>query len=548
MKRGTWLHFLVLGLLLIGLSLSACGPTPAPQVVKETVIVEVEATPKVIKETVVVEKEKTVEVVVTPTAPPEGPFHVVVGLDSEPNIFDPHHTTGRHSEGFMSNVFDGLTLHDEEGALVPGLATSWEALDDFTWEFKLREGVTFHNGEPFNAEVVKFTYDRVLDPDRNATIQPLLKNITEVEIVDDHTVHIHIAEPDLLLPARLAELYGSIMPPKYVQEKGDDYIALNPIGTGPFIFKEWVKDDHITLVANEDYWGGAPEVKEIEFRPIKDNGARVAALLAGEVDIINGIPIAQEPVVRNYPGVRSLAVPVPRIYYISLDVRKSPFDNKLVRQAMDYAIDRQAIVDSLFAGFGIPAQVFYPTASWGFDPDLKPYPYDPDKAKELLAEAGYPDGFDTEFDTFVGRLPAHDTIAQAVVAQLADVGVNCKMNAFEFGVFSERRVGDKHAPMFVYSLGDWALEPVWMFGWLTQGKAGHYWSSPEWEALLAETSKTYDAETRIPLYHEIQVMFSDESPVIPVAELQTVWGMRDGIEYQPKLDEVLKFSEIHKSK
>lgn len=471
-------------------------------------------------------------------------FHVVVGLDTEPNTFDPHLTTGRASESFMSNVFDGLTLHNQEGELVPGLATSWEPLDDLTWEFTLREGVTFHNGEPFNAEAVKFTLDRVLDPDRNATIQPLLQNITEVEIVDDYTVLIKIAEPDLLLPARLAELYGSIMPPQYVQEQGDEYIALNPIGTGPFIFQEWVKDDHITLIANEDYWGGAPEAKEVTFRPIKENGARVAALLAGEVDIINGIPVVQESIVSNFPGVRSIRVPVPRIYYMSLDVRKPPFDDVRVRQAVNYAVDRQAIVDNLFSGFGVPAAVNFPRASWGFNPELAPYPYDPEKAMELLAEAGYPDGFEVEFDTFVGRLPAHDTIAQAVIAQLGEVGIEVEVNAFEFGAFSERRIGDEHAPIFVYSIGDWALEPVWMFGWLTQGQAGHYWTTPEWEDLLSELSRTYDPQARVPLYHQVQDMLFEQAPFIAVAELETVWGARDGVNYQPRPDETLKFSSI----
>lgn len=472
------------------------------------------------------------------------PFNVVVGLDSETNTFDPHLTTGRASESFMSNVFDGLTLHNQEGELVPGLATSWEPLDDLTWEFKLREGVMFHNGEAFNADAVKFTLDRVLEPDRNATIRPLLQNITEVEIVDEYTVIIKIAEPDLLLPARLAELYGSILPPQYVQEHGDDYIALNPVGTGPFIFQEWVIDDHITLIANEDYWGGAPEVDQIIFRPIKENGARVAALLAGEVDIINGVPVVQESIVSNFPGVRSIKVPVPRVYYISLDVRTAPFDDVLVRQAVNYAVDRQSIVDGLFSGFGSPVAVTYPGASWGFNPDLEPYPYDPDKAMELLAEAGYPDGFEVEFDTFVGRLPAHDTIAQAVIAQLGEVGIDVKVNAFEFGAFSERRVSGDHAPMFVYSIGDWALEPVWMFGWLTQGQAGHYWTTPEWEALLTELSRTYDPQARLPLYEQVQEMLYENAPFIAVAELETVWAARDGISYQPRVDETLKFSAI----
>jgi peptide/nickel transport system substrate-binding protein len=539
--------------LLALVTLVACQSEPEVQqvevtrVVTETVQVEGEAVEvtRVVTETEVVEVTRVVE---APAPADEetsdGVRRVVIGLDSEPNTFDPHMTLGRFSESFMSNVFDGLTLHDQDGALIPGLATSWEALDDNTWEFTLREGVIFHNGNPFNAESVKYTLDRVLDEERNAPIRPLLANITNVEIIDDYTVQISIAEPDLLLPARLAELYGSMLDPAYVEENGDDYIALNPVGTGPYKFVEWVKNDHITLVPNEDYWGDVPQVDEIVFRPIPDNGARVAALLAGDVDIINGIPIPQEPVVANYPNVRSVRVPVPRIYYISMDVRKPPFDDVRVRQAVNYAIDRQAIVDNLFAGFGVPAAVTHPQASWGFNPDLEPYPYDPEKARELLAEAGYPDGFDTEFDTFVGRLPAHDLIAQAVVSQLADVGINAKVNAFEFGVFSERRVGDQHAPLFVYSIGDWALEPVWMYGWLTQGQAGHYWSPPEWEALLDELSATYDPQERIPLYYAVQDMMYEQAPLAAVAELETIWGMRDGVSYQPRPDETLKFATV----
>lgn len=542
----SWLVILVLLLMLTAI---ACQAQPQVSEVTRVVSETIELEGETVEVTRVVIETEVVEVtrVVVETQPEEAATdgsRIVIGLDSEPNTFDPHQTIGRFSESFMSNVFDGLTLHDQDGALIPGLATSWEALDDNTWEFKLREGVTFHNGNPFNAESVKFTLDRVLDEERNAPIRPLLENITSVEIVDDFTVHISIASPDLLLPARLAELYGSILDPAYVQENGDDFIALNPVGTGPFKFVEWVKDERIVLEVNEDYWGEVPQVQEIIFRPIKDNGARVAALLAGEVDIVNGIPIAQEPVVANYPGVRSVPVPVPRIYYVSMDVRTPPFDNILVRQAVNYAIDREGIVENLFAGFGVPAAVAHPRASWGFNPDLEPYPYNPDRARELLADAGYPDGFDTEFDTFVGRLPAHDTIAQAVVAQLAEVGINAEVNALEFGVFSERRVGDQHAPLFIYSIGDWALEPVWMYDWLTQGQAGHYWSPPEWEALLTELSATYEPEPRIPLYQEVQEMMFEEAPLAAVAELETIWGIRDGVFYEPRPDETLKFASV----
>jgi peptide/nickel transport system substrate-binding protein len=179
---------------------------------------------------------------------------------------------------------------------------------------------------------------------------------------------------------------------------------------------------------------------------------------------------------------------------------------------------------------------------------LQPYPYDIAKGKALLAQAGYPNGIDVEFDIFVGRLPAHETIALALASQLAECGIRTKINEFEFGVFSERRLGDKHAPMFVYSLGDWALEPVWMFGWLTQGMAGHYWSTPEWTALLADLSKTYDPDARIPLYHKVQQMMYDECPVIAVCELESVWGMRKGITYKPGLQETLNFYGIKKVK
>src|SRR5262245_47244872 len=222
------------------------------------------------------------------TAAPTG--EAKIGLAAEPNTFDPHLTVGRNTQIFIANVYDGLTARDVQGNLVPALAESWKRLNPTTWQFTLRKGVKFHNGDDFNADCVKFTLDRATNPETKATISSELSTIAGTEIVDPFTVNVATKTPDFLLPVRLGELFGLMLSPKHTNAAGKEAIAIKPNGTGPFKLVAWAKNERLVLEANENYWRGAPSVKTLVVRPILEDAARIAALQAGEVDLIAPIP------------------------------------------------------------------------------------------------------------------------------------------------------------------------------------------------------------------------------------------------------------------
>src|SRR2546430_7210063 len=208
---------------------------------------------------------------------------VKIGLAAEPSTFDPHLTVGRNTQIFIVNVYDGLTARDAQGHVVPALAESWKRLDPTTWQFSLRKGVKFHNGDDFNAESVKYTLDRAINPDTKATISSEVGTIAKTDILDPFTVNVVTKNPDLLLPNRMGELYGLMLSPKHTEAVGKEGIATKPNGTGPFKLTEWAKNERLVLEANPSYWRGAPKVQKITVRPILEDAARIAALQTGEV-------------------------------------------------------------------------------------------------------------------------------------------------------------------------------------------------------------------------------------------------------------------------
>jgi peptide/nickel transport system substrate-binding protein len=369
-----------------------------------------------------------------------------IALAAEPNTFDPHLTVGRNTQIFIANVYDGLTARDVQGNLVPALAESWKRLNPTSWQFTLRKGVKFHNGDDFNADCVKFTLDRATNPETKATISSELSTIASTEIVDAFTVNIATKTPDFLLPVRLGELFGLMLSPKHTNAAGKEAIAIKPNGTGPFKLVTWAKNERLVLEANESYWRGAPKVKTIVVRPILEDAARVAALQAGEVDLIAPIPHVRIAELQKNDKLVIKTIAAPRIFHVTIDVRKPPFDNVKVRQALNYAVDVNAILKTLYFGHGTRLATVVDKGALGYDPSVQPYPYDPNKAKALLAEAGFPNGFEVEFDSFTGSIADHSKPAEAIIGYLQKVGIRAKANVFEFSAFGPRRVQNKTAP------------------------------------------------------------------------------------------------------
>jgi peptide/nickel transport system substrate-binding protein len=469
------------------------------------------------------------------SATPQG--EVKIGLAAEPNTFDPHLTVGRNSQIFVVNVFDGLTARDAQGNLVPALAESWKRLNPTTWQFTLRKGVKFHNGDDFNAECVKFTLDRATNPETRATIISELSTIARTEIVDPFTVNVVTKAPDFLLPVRLGELFGLMLSPKHTTTVGKEGIATRPNGTGPFKLVTWAKNERLVLEANESYWRGAPKVKTITVRPILEDAARIAALQAGEVDLIAPIPHVRIGELQRNPKLVIKTIPAPRIFHVTVDVRKPPFDNVKVRQALNHAVDVNAILRSLYFGHGARLATVVDRNALGYDPSVQPYPYDPARAKALLAEAGFPNGFDTEFDSFTGSIADHSKPAEAIIGYLQKVGVRVKQNLFEFSSFGPRRVANQTAPLFIYSIGNSYLEPSWVLRWLTQGGLGMHYKNARLDEMLTRIEATDDRGRRAQLYVDVQKLVKDEAPFIFLFQADAVFGMSTRIDYTPRPDE-----------
>src|SRR5437016_11611896 len=264
-----------------------------------------------------------------------------IGLAAEPNTFDPHLTVGRNTQIFIANVYDGLTARDVQGSLVPALAESWKRLNATTWQFTLRKGVKFHNGDDFNADSVKFTLDRATNPETKATISSELSTIAGTEGVDAFTVNVATRTPDFLLPVRLGELFGLMLSPKHTNAAGKEAIVVKPNGTGPFKLVTWAKNERLVLEANENYWRGAPKVKTIVVRPILEDAARIAALQTGEVDLIAPVPHVRIAELQRNDKLVIKAIAAPRIFHVTIDVRKPPFDSVKVLPGAELRGGRQ---------------------------------------------------------------------------------------------------------------------------------------------------------------------------------------------------------------
>jgi peptide/nickel transport system substrate-binding protein len=346
------------------------------------------------------------------------------------------------------NMFDSLVERDFEGKIVPALAESWTVVDDKTIDFKLRRGVTFHNGQDFTAEDVKFTFEFVLDEANKSPSRGNFTAIQEIRMVDPYAVRMILSRTDARILDTLANSVG-ILPSKYLTEKGLAEFQKQPVGTGPFKFVEWVKDDHITLEANEAFWDGSykgkPQVKTVIFRPIPQAATRLADLRSGAVDLVMDVPQDQ------IAGVKSAGFTVverdsAQHDYIYADIsRDTPLKSKDVRQALNYAVDKETILQTLLGGAGRPLSGPVSPLTLGYNPDVKPFPYDPNKAKQLLASAGVPNGFDVEMDmTTSHRLD----LGEAIVAQLREVGIRVKLNVLETAVYNDRWVKKQLSPLY----------------------------------------------------------------------------------------------------
>ena len=466
---------------------------------------------------------------------------LTIGRAISTNAMDPGFL--REAATIVDNIFDTLVLRDTDMKLVPGLAESWTAIDDTTWEFKLRSGVKFHNGEAFDADAVKFTIDRILDPDAKSPTISYIRTIKSVEVVDPSTVRIMTNGPDPLLPTRMSRYPTYIVPPKYIEEHGKDYFASHPVGTGAYKFVEFVPDERVVMEANPDYWRGEPSIKTVTWRPIPDSTARLTALVTGEVGMIEDVPVDLVSMLDQSPDVDVVKIKNGGLtIYLGLVMKTPPLDNVKVRQALNIAIDRKGITENLLGGFATPKGSQVGPADFGYL-DVPVAEYNPEKAKALLAEAGFPDGFEITMQSSY-RYMKNDAVAQAIAQEFEDIGIKVKQDVMEWSVYTQT------VPF---------KGPIYMLGWgSTQTldadaaiyaimKSGEPYSGaniPELDALLDESRATVDPAKREAILHKIQEVAAEQVPLITLYQEDKLMGKAKGVHFDGRPDARIPIYDI----
>lgn len=474
---------------------------------------------------------------------------LIVALGADATYLDPESVMNNESGFVMATIFDGLTKYDkgtsEPG---PGLAERWEVSEDGTeYTFYLRQGVKFHDGTDFNADAALFEIDRVTNTENPYYVynQDGIHSfasftwglVTGTEKIDDYTIKITLSEPHAPFLSSLAMVWSGFMSRAAVDQYGFDVVD-HPIGTGPFKLVEWVRNDHMTLEANKDYWGGAPKVDRLIFQIVPESAVRLLKLEQGEVQILADVNPEDYARIRENPDLILLDQPGLTINGLTLPADTEPFTDVRVRQAMNYAVNKDEMNEFLYKNAAVPAATGMPPILMGYPEDLEPYPFDPEKAKELLAEAGYPDGFKFKllcYENPRGYNPVGIKMAVAIQEYMANIGVELELETLEWGAFLDaRRSIDNHDMGMVGWSGDNGdpdnfLYEMFSTDMIPVGNTSHY-SNPDLDAILIKARTVTDPAERAKLYKEASWMIHDDAPWLFVNHTLHVRATRANVE------------------
>jgi len=472
---------------------------------------------------------------------------------------DPAYETDGNSFMICDNVYEALVAYqDESTALEPGLAESWEiSPDGKTYTFHLRKGVMFHDGTPFNADAVVFSIGRMMKerklkffsnnwevqerPPEYWVSMEMDDTVDSIEAVDDYTVVFNLKRVEAPFLANMGMDFADIISPTAFINNPKEFLR-NPVGTGPFKFVEWIKDDRIVLAKNENYWdkSGGPYLDKLIFRVIPENSVRFLELKAGNIHICQFPNPADIPLAEQDPNLKLVAQPGMNIGYLSFNHTKKLWQNIHMRRAIAHAINRQAIVDNIYQGMGQVAKNPIPPTMWGYNDAIEDFPYDPEKAKSELAEAGYPEGKDlpeiTLWSMPVPRPynPEGLKVGVAMISDLAKVGIQARIVSYDWGTYLKRQ-REQPEDMDLFQLG-WTGDNgdpdnflAVLFDGLASPAIRTQWKNEEYHRLMLEGKQTIDQEKRAEIYKQALQVFHDEVAAICVAHSTVIWPMRNNV-------------------
>lgn len=480
---------------------------------------------------------------------------LIVAISSEVLSLDPTTHRDRNTQVVLKNIFDSLTTMDSNNKVVPQLAESWKALSKTKWEFTLRKGVRFHNGDELTAKDVKFTLERVFKvggmDGETSPRKTLLGPISTVRAVDDHTVHIETSKPWAILPLMLS--LQEIVSEKAMRQKGSKGFQEKPVGNGPFRFVEKKGDGEIVLERSGDYYGGSPQnppvqvapLKRLVFKSVSLPAKRIAGLKKGLYDVIIGIPPESVGMLGMDPNVRVIRRPATRSYFAEINLTKAPMDDRAVRMALNYAVDMRAIVDHVLHGYGqVLPTVLLPNA-FAFNDTLQPHRYDPELARTLLAESGWAKGFPLN----VYCTPSDRQFADALAVFLIKVGLPCTVTEFERAIVPVALAKRDKWDLYVTSWGNTTLDPVGILvPKFKTGGRGNFskYSNRDVDHLLDLAEDTLDVEVREDFYRKVQSIVWTEVPMIFGFAAEEIYGVRKGVEhFAPSLGGMINMHDVY---
>lgn len=469
---------------------------------------------------------------------------LVIAQPAEPSGIDPHKVGTRYSHTFNAALFEALYVRDSMCNLVPGVAEGVEtSKDGLTYTFPIREGIKFHDGSKLTPEDVKFSLDRACNPATKNPMGAYLSSIEKVELVSPNKIIIKLKTPDAILLKKLAYA-GWIIPKQYFEKVGEDGFGKKPIGSGPYKFVSRSINESIELVANENHWRWVPKIKTLIYRVVPEDAVRLAMLETGDADVVTMMPPQLFDKINSIKGVKAVSHPSGAIYFGNLNNKtiESPLKNRKVRQAMNYAINKKGIIDGILNGQAIQISGVMSPSVIPPDPGLKPYEYNPELAKKLLAEAGYPNGFKIDFYASVGRYTLGKEIAMFMAENLRGVGIEVNLTLWDalkwVGEFAKQGK-DQYFPITYSEFGNTIFDEEGKAIWSYSCNA--FWSiycNPEVDKLIDESKTIYDENERIKHFQKIDRVLYEDASHIFLYEYKDVMGIRSKLNWKLKPGDV----------